>query len=562
MKGETTSESTATAGLCDQVIDSVIRAVRERPELLNEPKTLLEACRAMSHFAGGTEIAMSLMFKRQLEVWLKLAKAESEKQQLIALIEALKEGCLALAWVLSAPYSTGCNGRAQRCVLAALLSNDGIVPRPFRLADTEDLEAFGDPERRDPDPPAIPFMGLVNPQAGVYVGPVRGLPVIPLPAMLVEAVSARELPNGMGEIEVSVEGVERNYFLPADLAITRAVEGRLADGERVTVRQECGVATSIHVSDRKRDDFVEYIAPEGLQLHDLKMPARMVKEFRRDVRALTQGKPVFRIFVGPTGVGKTTSVFCVLREASRLTGKPAAIVRMSAAYIGSVFIHQTALNMRKGRKAAESLSRRGYIVAILVDEADALLGETDGMEHSHNREERLAFQELFSQGVAGVGVYATMNARKNSWLPPAIVRRGARLVFPRTTRSQMAAVASHYVMEEALASMNVSREEFGAVFADMLYSEHHVVATAHFHSGRSLPIRARDLQICSPGKAESLVKALCEDLADGQPGGLELMQAAIHREFQAAELNTANLFDLTFVTCPHNDTLRTVEVHG
>ena len=151
-------------------------------------------------------------------------------------------------------------------------------------------------------------------------------------------------------------------------------------------------------------------------------------------------------------------------------------------------------------------------------------------------------------------------SERTSWLPPAINRRFRKRVYHRATRSMMAGASALFVTDAALAILKMSREEFGQVFADMLFAEDRVVGVAHLHSGRSIIIRVRDLQVTSPGKAEAIITRFCEELEDRCATGLDDLQMMVAREFQAPELNAANLFDMTFITPPPHDSVRVVEL--
>lgn len=164
----------------------------------------------------------------------------------------------------------------------------------------------------------------------------------------------------------------------------------------------------------------------------------------------------------------------------------------------------------------------------------------------------------------GVAVYLTMNARPSSWLPSAIARRFERREYPRAGRSQMEAVARLYARNEAraLERLGLGPDEFAAALVANLWSDERVVAVGHFHSGRALAVRARDLQTASPGKVRELIETFASDVAAGEATSLEQLYLMLDREFRAAELTVRNIRELTFLKQPHDDTLRTLEHAG
>jgi hypothetical protein len=128
----------------------------------------------------------------------------------------------------------------------------------------------------------------------------------------------------------------------------------------------------------------------------------------------------------------------------------------------------------------------------------------------------------------------------------------------------LAAVAEHYIGQRpaVLERLGLTGREFGGALADNLFADQRVVAIAHMHSGREVPVRVRDLQNCSPGKIESLIQRFCADVEDGTARALDALWAMVDQEFQAPHLNASNLYDQSFLKASSDDVVRTVEIRG
>jgi hypothetical protein len=77
--------------------------------------------------------------------------------------------------------------------------------------------------------------------------------------------------------------------------------------------------------------------------------------------------------------------------------------------------------------------------------------------------------------------------------------------------------------------------------------------------GHTVPVRARDLHDCSPGKLEDMIVDFCHDVEDGVVDSLETLWTRLDREFRSAALNEANLFEMSFLAKPDHDTVKKVE---
>ena len=480
-------------------------------------------------------------------------KARSQAQQLTEVVEGFREHARQrpqLMRVVSRPFSFGTNGDGRRVVYVASASR----PNEWHLACLMD-------EHGAPSPLEWCF---TDAEGQFYLGPAPE----PLPLRLCDQSRALAAGQhaGLGVGEVVVEdGPERQTVLFCDKQLAGEIEQKLEQGETVIVRHDRVFVESIYETKGPPvEDWLEFPPLDGPGLDELIFPPWLVKEWRRDVRRLVRGTAAFRVaLIGPTGTGKTEGVIRAGREAARQTDRPFALIRISAPHIGSSYYSQTERNIARALRQARKLAGEGAIVTVLLDEADALLGNSEGRyEGSVDRRVRESLQELLSEDLPGIAVYATLNQRSDSWLPAPIERRFRKRKYPRPWRSQMAKVAAVYVRSEALEKLDLTAEQFGRRVADYLYSDRFVVASVWLHSGQKLPVRARDLQNCSPGKLRDLVHSFCEDLLDEEEPEAESLEdfwPMLDREFFSHSLNENNLYELTFLAKPGNDAVRKVE---
>ena len=539
--------------------------VAQTPECLEDDGIMAEGFGIIERVCGDGESAKAALMRR-------LATCLQQNGEMLGVLKSLREQKPTAAWILSPEFAFGSNGQSQRLVFAAPLGRDNAAPECYAVVDPPtdgQATAAGEPLFGAPSPP---FLGLVDATNGLYFGPAVGLPRPPLRAELFEVVASHPQTRfaDLGEIEVSDGVGERNFTLLAQSALAQEIKTKMdEDGESVHVRSESGVATGIHKSeDGKHEDWLEFPPIDGPSVHDLIHPIWLRQQWDRDIRHIAAGRPVRVILIGPTGTGKTTGAERVGRDgvrAAERNGNPKkgfVVIRVSSSHVGSSFIHQTERNIFRAFRKAKSLAKKGYVVVILCDEADALLGEMRGGEHTHNRSERLAVQSLLTDPMENVAIYLTMNARRNSWLPAAIDRKFFKRVYGQATRGQTEAVAAHYAAQypPALETLGMSADEFAAALADDLYSDHRVVATVRLYSGKTLAVRARDLHNCSPGKVKDLIDVFCFDVADGLADSMDPLRIMIDREFRSPNLTADNLRELTFIAPPHDDAVRDIEL--
>lgn len=544
----------------EQVIQALTAMSNRRRDSLNDQGFRRQAVQALAASCGGEKSAILELWRRVAAADGRLRKLEAQNKELVAFIKALEKKAL-LGWVLSGSFTL--NGDGRRFVYAMPLARDA-APQCYEIA--EDVL-----EHENGELPAPPFLGLIQQEARVFFGPAAAPPA-PIPAEILRAVSSRdETSFSVGEIEVTDGPDDRKFTVAASVEIAREVRRKVEEGESVHVRVERGVVTGIHASEeRSPEEWLEFIETEGPCLRDLVLSRKLHRELDKCVRRVAAGESVSLLLMGPTGTGKTTTAVNFARDVYRFAeraGEPkrgCALVHVGAAYTGSSYINQSERNMRRAVKRAEALAKQGYAVVLILDEGDALVGDlAGGLEHAHNRSEKLTVQSLLGRGLDGpVAVFLTMNARRQSFLPAAIRRRFRLLEYPRPTRSQIAAVAGLYAARHPrmLDALGMPAEEFGEAISLNLFSDERVAAVAHMHSGREMVIRARDLQTASPGKVKELIGSFAFDVEEGEADGLDDLWGAFDREFRAPDLNKRNIWQLTFLTPASDDDVRTVEI--
>jgi hypothetical protein len=538
-------------------IDGMLTELTKNPTLLDDRvrmETLMQAIR-LSHAEG-----VRLIVKR-------LQKERHRWEELAAALKALETENVELAWVLTKDFPL--NGGSQRFVYALCLSRPDVL-QLLRIMDHVTEDDVGGQTRTPPDMPCPPYLALVEPKTRLLVGLAPQTPPPPLVAQALPAISANSRTDldGVWEIEVSEGPDERVCTVLAARDLACEVKDRLARGDRVVVRIERGLATAIHSSDHEQQsEFVETIDPEGSSVKDLILPSVLRRQWEGDIARIAQGKSVQVLLIGPTGIGKTTAVERVGRDAYKRRTQAGAgckgirLVRISSQDIGSSYIHATERNTKRALRIATDLHKDGYIVVVLLDEGDQMLGDLMGSEHAHNRSERLALQALLSEDLP-VAIYVTCNPRYNSWLPAPIERRFTKRVYGRPTRRQIEEVARYYVSAhpQVLKQLGLAASEFAGRAADNLFSDRRVVAICHLYSGNKVLIGARDLQTCSPGKIKQLIETFSCDVDDGRSSGLEDLWNLFDQEFQSPGLSVRNVFELTFLQPLHDDSIRTVEL--
>jgi hypothetical protein len=537
----------------DRIQRALLNARQHIEECPDDPKAMIEGAQELMAACGNDVHATLGVALRALTL------AEGRAAEALAAFKALKaqiEERPRLAWVLSPVFKFGLNGEARSMLYTARVGHDTAGVECTTLP-----EGNGHATLVVPPPLSLCY---VDASGGIYLGEA-GVP----PALLAEehtVVSVNEDSPwpGIDEIVVVEDGQERRRVLFAPAGFARQIAAKLAAGDHVMVRSEGGVVRRL-VKDGgavAQPDWLEFLGPDGPALADLVFPDRLRRDWDRDLRRMIAGRTFWVGLIGPTGTGKTEAVERCAREAGRRTGKRVALIRISIATVGSIYHSGTEQNLRRAFRQATQLAKEGCIVVMLVDEVDAMLGDSLGRhEGSVDRRVRLAFQDLSGLVKSGVAVYATMNARTDSWLPSAIARRFTWRSYPRPTRGQIAKVAALYADPEALRCLGLDTEEFGGRIADFLYSDRFIVAKVHFHSGHTQDIRARDLHVCSPGKIKSIVTDFCGDVGDEvDPVTLETLWERMDHEFRAADLNSANVFEVTFLKRMPHEQVNQVEL--
>jgi len=299
---------------------------------------------------------------------------------------------------------------------------------------------------------------------------------------------------------------------------------------------------------------------EGPRLEELVLSPRLMRLFEKDLRRLVKGRGFRVLIVGPSGTGKTETITRVARKAGLMTGRKVAFIELSLSTMGSSYYAETEKNLGRAVRIACRLAAEGCLVVMVLNECDALLGNSEGrFEGSVDRRVRLEFQNLFSKTLPGVAVYLTMNARPDSYLPAAISRRFFKRTYLRTPRGQMAQVIATYATPAAMKQLGMTSSEFGRRVSDYLYAEGFVVARVWMHSGTQLAVRARDLQDCAPGKLQELVELFCEEVEENDAASLEEFWPMLETEFRGTPLSENNLYELTFLVRPANDRPKKVE---
>jgi hypothetical protein len=528
----------------DEKLGQAAAYVTENPEALESPDFIRAA---VQDFLGSVHGDVY----RALEHSVREAiRGRSQRDQLIDMVETFKRQLREqprLSRVLSPPFQFGTNGDTRRLIYTAPAGRESAV----------ECVCLAEPEQEPPPP-----LSFCYTDAGgkFYLDAAGDLPLVQLQEHSVTRVDLDGEFPGVGYVVIT-DGPEQHSVLLADRELVEAIQGHLEEGEKVIVRHDSLVARGIVESSvRAPEDWLEIPPLEGPALAELIFPRWLHDEWQRDVRWMVARRPYRVLLIGPTGTGKSEGVVRAGRQAAVESGRDLAVIRMSASHIGSSYYSETERTILRAVKRAERLAQQGYIVVVLLDEADALLGNSEGRyEGSVDRRVRLTFQELLGGDIEGVFVYLTMNPRTDSWLPTAINRRFRKRLYPRTYRRQMGRICASYAQPETLGRLGMTADDFGARVADFVYAGGFVVARVLLHSGDERLVRARDLHDCSPGKLKDLVLDFCHDVEDGAAHTIEALWTRLDREFRSAPLNEANLFEMTFLAKPDHDAVKKVE---
>ena len=523
--------------------------VDERPEILQDAEFIRNSTWSI---LGGPNAALPPEATQQLESLVRMLLQETAQNgQLIATLHKMHEHLAEspqLARVLSEPFDFGSNGRTRRVIYVAAV---GAGPGRLHCVSFHDDTIA---------PPPLLSYCFIDGEAQFYLDPAEDVPVVPQEHQATAAEPEGDVPE-LGQVTVQ-EGPDRHLVLYCEQELAELVADRLAAGETVTVRHDGMVVTRLVESKAENaEPWLEFPELDGPDLEEMVFPPSLAKEWEKDIRRILQGRSVRVLLIGDTGVGKTEAVLRAARRAASRSARRLAMIRLSLSHIGSSYYSETEKTIPRIIQRAKRLNEEGYCVVMLLDEADAILGNSEGrFEGSVDRRVRMAFQEHFGgDNLPGIPVYLTMNPRSDSWLPAALARRFRPRAYPRTQRTQMARVAASYASQPALDALEMTAGEFGQRIADYLYADAFTVARVWMHSGRSEPVRCRDLRQCSPGKIKDLVVDFCEEVESGDAVSLEAFWPMVEREFRGVFLNENNLYELTLLPRPASDSPRKVE---
>jgi AAA+ superfamily predicted ATPase len=259
------------------------------------------------------------------------------------------------------------------------------------------------------------------------------------PAMAARVAAVRTAATGAGAYltDASAEAIARQYPLRVD-GLEHAMhlaQGRPlnydADDPRLArfvaaCQQAAGEGVS-HLAERIEpiftlDDVV--LPPDRKQqlieiVDNVRLAPHVLDEWKFS-RKLPYGRGVSVLFFGPSGTGKTMAAMGVARALG------IQLLRVDLSRVVSKYIGDTEKNIDRVFGDAQ---RSGS--AILIDEADALLGKRSEVKDAHDRYANIEVAYLLQRMEAYQGLaILTTNLRQN--LDPAFVRRLRFIVdFPR-----------------------------------------------------------------------------------------------------------------------------------
>lgn len=504
-------------------------------------------------------------------------KSKLQINELIAVLKGLKEKNFTLGWVMSKPFGRGSATSNDKFIYIKPLQERARI-EAYQMAD--DLPDGTDPDdplahTESPEPEMLSLC-VIDCDARLYLGASD----VPSPAIApkickigtVHPAEENE-PFSWLEIKNDEGGFRNEALLPCKNELAQEIQRRFDDGEEVSVRAVTGVAQAIHtVDEQETERWLEFLDIDGPGLETLVFNRKMAREWDRIVQRLANGRGTRNLLIGPTGNGKTSGARRAAVSAARQAlqqGRKVegiAFITISSATTGSIYIHGANLQMKAALVRGEALAKKGYIVIVLIDEGDSMLGEMVGWESHHSRSEKLTGQSLLSEEIPGLGIFLTMNdSRPNSYLPAAVAGRFTRFVYPRAGRGQMLAVARMYFAQhpEAMRVLGLSPEKAAGIFIDSLFSEQRTLATIHMQSGRKVPVLARDLpNVCCPRKVESFISTFMLDIEDElleKPTISDLI-ARMDEEISTPNLLPSNIFHVTFLTKPADDNVNIIEL--
>ena len=565
---------TEATGDTEKYVDHQLRVFASRqaehPGSFEDLGSLHAMYQSVAEKLGDPIVAACMILQAALNAKLQI-------NELIDVLNGLKETKFTLGRVMSRPFrrDTVVNGHSYVYIKPL---RDRAQIEAYQIAD--DLPDGANPDdplaTRESAPPEALSLGVIDCDNRLYLGSAD-VPAPPI-APTIHRISSVQVGGAQEPFDwLEIQGEEGEIrssepLIPCVKELASDVQQKIDDGEQVSVRVVAGVAQAIHtVDDQKTERWLEFLPFDAPGLETLVFKRKMAAEWDRIAKRIAKGRGTRNLLIGPTGNGKTAGVKRVGVTAARLAVKAGkevkgiALITISSATTGSIYVHGANLQMKAALVRAEGLARKGYIAIVLIDEGDALLGEMIGYESDHSRSERLTGQSLFSEDIPGVGVFLTMNnARPNSHLPAAVSGRFISVVYRRAGLGQMRAVARMYCEKypEAMRVLDVSSDEVASAFVDSLFSERRVLATVHMDSGRKRNVLARDMpDYCCPRKVESLIGTFLQDIQDGlvETPTLADLIARMDAEITTPNLSRSNIWTVTFLTKPPDDDVNTIE---
>ena len=256
---------------------------------------------------------------------------------------------------------------------------------------------------------------------------LAGEPALPMEAR-VAAVRAAAAGAGESLTEAEAEAMVRRYPLGVDRLehAMRLAASRSKRGFAAAAREVAGEGLS-HLAERIEPIFRldEVVLPPDRkqQLHEIvdhvRLAPRVLDEWKFGEQ-LPYGRGVAALFHGSSGTGKTMAAMGIARQLG------IQLLRLDFSKVVSKYIGDTEKNIDRVFNDAQ---RSG--AAILIDEADALLGKRSEVKDAHDRYANIEVAYLLQRMEAYEGLaILTTNMRQN--LDSAFLRRLRFIVdFPR-----------------------------------------------------------------------------------------------------------------------------------
>ncbi len=438
---------------------------------------------------------------------------------------------------------------STRTLVYAVRPGSGLLPVCVALED-------------DQPPPRVFSWGFTDVEAKMWLAPAPSVPQQLEENIVLRVQLESSYVSDMAELVIS-DGFQANHskHIFAEPEMAEKIGEQLDLGEEPKVMHNGILAYEIvEAKPVEHEDWVEFLSLDGPTLDQMYYPRALRDEWEMDVEAMVRGESLMVMCHGPSGVGKTSGVIASARTAAQRAGKKLAFSHLEPSRITSEFYGTTERNLKRAIKLCKKLAKDGYLVVVLLDEMNALLGGT-GVRYESNVDQRvrLTIQSLLSEPIEGVAIYGTMNTTRLDWLPPPVARRFTKRTFPRMARTQLSQAAALYATAEVLDKVGLQRDEFGQRVADFIFSSSFVVWTVHMQSGASISVRACDLHECSIGKIKSIIELWGRQVRYGRTDSLQALWTRIATEMLGVQLNENNVFDSTFLRRSPHDQIRLVE---